>query len=221
MSLLDLSGELILCVASFLRQVDLLNISLTCKHLRHVTEPELFREYNNVRLGCHPFLPFIKKIIERPELAKYVHRVDLKNWESLDIVYPRYDYDPFKGRVLETPRFNPLSELDYNLLTEAAKAAGVIAAIDPYESRCRVLDQYELMCAKKYKFNRPWYKYLLDPSATLDEIPYDRKYCQMLRAGIEVAFVVLILALLPKVRRIFVQGGPQSGTCILCSPDVS
>lgn len=40
--LLGLSTELIVCIATFLDQIDLLNVSLTSKYTRNATERELY-----------------------------------------------------------------------------------------------------------------------------------------------------------------------------------
>src|SRR5215813_11288199 len=74
----DLSTELLLHIASFLSQVDLLNISLTDKHLRGCTEPELYREYTNVRPYGRSFKPFLRRMIERPDLTRHVRRLELR-----------------------------------------------------------------------------------------------------------------------------------------------
>jgi hypothetical protein len=78
-----LSTELILCIASFLGRTDLLSVSVTCKHLREATEPKLYREYINLRLYGSPIIKFVKRILQKPELAKYVMRLDLKDWDTL------------------------------------------------------------------------------------------------------------------------------------------
>jgi hypothetical protein len=139
MSLLDLSPELLLIVATHVRQVDLLNLSLVCKHLNCALEPELYREYNNPRLYVRPILPFIQKLIAHPVLAKHVRKVDLHPWEFIGLVEPfpdeegEPDYDEL--------RTHELSQEDYYLYAQAAKAAGVISAIDPYESSSRLIDK--------------------------------------------------------------------------------
>jgi hypothetical protein len=141
MSLLDLSPELLLLIASQVHQVDLLNVSLVCKHLHCVVEPELYREYSNPRLHVRPFLPFIKKLIARPELAKHVRKVDLHAWDSLDIFEPiPNEQGPGRDRDMEAIREHELSQEDYYLAAEAAKTAGVIGAIDPYEPSSRLID---------------------------------------------------------------------------------
>jgi hypothetical protein len=92
MQLADLIPELLLNVASFLPQVDLLNVSLTCRRLHDVTESELYREYTNPHerlyreyINIHKrqirfkrsIREFVLRLLDRPDLAKYVSRVEL------------------------------------------------------------------------------------------------------------------------------------------------
>jgi hypothetical protein len=52
-------------------------------------------------------------------------------------------------------------------------------------------------------------EHIFDDQIGINEVSYDRKFCQILRAGIEDAQVVLLLALLPNIREIFMRGGPD------------
>jgi hypothetical protein len=54
----------------------------------------------------------------------------------------------------------------------------------------------------------PWYNYSFDDEVGFWETSYDRKFCQLLRAGIEDAQAVLLLALLPNIQVIVLRGGP-------------
>lgn len=210
MSLLNLSTELILLIASHLRQVDLLNISLVCKQLNVMAEPELYREYNNPRLYNRSLWPFIRRLIRRPELAKHVRSVDLFEWEYVDTLEPlefngRIDDDREDFRKLET------QQDDYALATQAAKLVGVIETIDTYAPTSRLLDRYDARVIAENTVNgeAPWYDYMIDDHLTWEVTPYDRKFCQLLHAGVEDAQVVLLLALLPNVQDILMRGGPH------------
>lgn len=139
MSILNLSPELLLLVATQLRQVDLLNVSLVCKQLHFVTEPELYREYSNPRNHTRSFLPFIRKLIERPELTKHVRLVDLHAWDMLDIFSPDLNNEMTLADI-EDMRKNELGPGDYHAMTRAAKLAGVVSTIYPYESSSRLID---------------------------------------------------------------------------------
>ncbi|KAF2798439.1 hypothetical protein K505DRAFT_333455 [Melanomma pulvis-pyrius CBS 109.77] len=90
--LLNLSAELLLHVAAFLPRVDLLNVALTCKQLCYTTKPELYREYINSNLGRSPFVPFLRVLLERTELAKYVQRLDIRQWHTMSILDPDFHH---------------------------------------------------------------------------------------------------------------------------------
>jgi hypothetical protein len=144
MPFLDLSPELLLLVAAQVRQVDLLNLSLVCKHLHDVVVPELYREYSNPRRHARSFLPFIKRMIAHPEYAKQVRRVDLHDWEGLGILDVPFKENGENRRIcFQKLREYELSQEDYYLMTQAAKASGVIDTIDPYEPSSRLFDLVE------------------------------------------------------------------------------
>lgn len=53
-----------------------------------------------------------------------------------------------------------------------------------------------------------WYDNAFDQNLVFSEIGYDRKFCQLLRAGIEDPLVVLLLALVPNIKTIILHGVP-------------
>ena len=77
MRLVDLAPELLLNIAAFLPQVDLLNIAITSKHLRDVTQPELYREYNNDPGSGRSLMLLVMRLVRQPELSKHVRRVNI------------------------------------------------------------------------------------------------------------------------------------------------
>ncbi|KAH8724892.1 hypothetical protein GQ44DRAFT_707980 [Phaeosphaeriaceae sp. PMI808] len=222
LELLDLSVELLICIASHLRQIDLLNISLTCKHLREATECELHREYRNRLLGyTHPVSKFVLRILRQPDLARYFKTVNVKGWDTLGdfnpVFYERIGDIPPQRKEKETEflleRYQP-SKDEYNILTVAAKAAGVINDIFPYEEESCVLKKVAPMLSTDAVAAAPnlFYTYIFDDVLPMDRIPHDRKFCQLLRAGVDDAYAMLLFALLPNVNDIFLRGacGHQS-----------
>jgi len=104
-----LAAELVAHIALFLPQVDLLNLSLTCKTLRQHAESALYREY--VQPHRSPLSSFVGRIVARPDIGeKYVRRVELHSWTTR----------------ISKPRPRVLSRQDYDKFTKAAKAAQVI-----------------------------------------------------------------------------------------------
>jgi hypothetical protein len=90
MSLLDISNDLLLLVASSLRYINLLNVSLVCKRLNSSLGPELYREYSNSRFESHSFLSFIRKSIKHPQVVRYVRSLDLHPWDTFSILSPYF-----------------------------------------------------------------------------------------------------------------------------------
>lgn len=131
MQLVDIFPELLLHIASFLPQSDLLNVSLTCQRLHDVTEPELYREYINPhmvwdRSEGRSIKTFILRLVSRPDLAKYVRRVDLKAWIYLSQLSPEH------GGADDDPT-SDITANEYKVLANAAVAAGVITTISPFK----------------------------------------------------------------------------------------
>jgi hypothetical protein len=204
MLLLTLSTELLLCIASFLLQHELLNVSLTCKHLQSATEPELFREYSNVSRRRRSFLPFLRRIIRQPDLGKHTRKLSLRPWTTLDAIshrdvklngIMRENHD--ERRRLGRFRCTKLTAADYTLLVEAARDNEVIRDILPFKrSTC--------------------YPEVVNKTKSVSTVPptrggthaFDRTFCERLRAGSEDSIVVLLIALLPNVRDIVLDGVP-------------
>ena len=207
--LINLTPELLLCIAAHLRQTDLLNVSLTNSCLRAATEPELYREYINPRLYGRSFVPFLLRLIEHPELVKYVQRLELKGWVTLNM------FDPDMGNHTEEgfDRYRPSepSETEYQLIAQAAKRIGVVASIFPYEACSVVVEQGRGMAVGYIELDRDsaWYEHIFDPELSITDIPYDQKFCQLLRAGVQDAHVVLLVALLHNVREMYIHGAPH------------
>jgi hypothetical protein len=206
--LMNLSSELLLCVASFLPQIDLLNVSLTCTHLRNVTEPELYREYVNPCIYRRSFTPFLRTLLERPELTRYVHRLELKYWSTLDHWNPEYcegRIEEFQEHLQATPQ---PSEIEYDTITQAAKSVGIISSIFPFEQSSSIVRKIWNQVLNGLSSDRVWYEYIYDADIRIEDVPYDQKFCQLLRSGVEDPYVVLMLALLPNIREIFLHAAP-------------
>ncbi|KAL1596980.1 hypothetical protein SLS60_008562 [Paraconiothyrium brasiliense] len=209
MPLLRLSAELILSIAAYVDQVDLLNLSLVCKHLKGVTEPELYREYTNIHLYNRTFPRFLKRIIRSPDLARNVKKVDLSHWETIDVFNPSFlesgnvipDSDQ-KATEFDYARAPEPNEEDYLLYCRAARAAGVITGIAPYETNSRIVDQARPKLSSSPVPDPVWYTHIIKGMS------YDQRFCSMLRAGLEDPVIVLMVALLPNVREMVVRGGP-------------
>jgi hypothetical protein len=204
MSLFALSTELLLCIASSLQRPDLLNLSLTCKLLRSASEPELFRDYSNVsQHGCS-FLPFLKRIICQPNLGKHVRKLHLRSWTTLGMFPGKKSSSNSILRESHRQRDSgsicgtQLSPADCSLLVQAARDTGVIQAVAPVDSStCEPEVVHVNTCTTAV------------PTLLRGPYPFDRMFCERLRAGCEDPLVVLLIALLPNVRDIVLDGVPR------------
>jgi hypothetical protein len=155
------------------------------------------------------FVPFVRRLLERPELGRYVQKVELKCWSTLEILNPwlKIDTEKFDYR----PAAALPSADDYALFTEAARSAGIIQHIWPYEPTSSLIEEARAIHADSHASELEpgmWENYIYDSQIDIDDIPYDRKFCQLLNAGIEDSYVALMLALLPHVRELVIYAAP-------------
>ncbi|KAJ5047754.1 hypothetical protein J3E74DRAFT_295642 [Bipolaris maydis] len=205
MSLLTLSTELLQLMASSLKQQELLNLSLTCKRLRLATEPELFREYSNVSQFRRSFLPFLKRIIHRPELRRHTRKLSLRSWTALNTLQDRGLESNETRNETRNKRHEHISAqgakltaADYILLVQAARDVEVIqedAELDCSTCNSQIVN--ETRCGTATVLPNPNGVHLCN-----------RTFCDQLHAGSEDPLVVLLVALLPNVREITLDGVP-------------
>jgi hypothetical protein len=225
MALLDLSAELLLHISSFLRLQDLLNVSLTIRHLHSVTESELFREYSNTSHHSRSFLPFLRRIIHRSDLCRHVRKLSLRHWTTFQAFstkgcefYSNIHNDSQQRFHFDSLSDNELIQADYLLLTQAARAAKVITEIVSYEQcGCNIMTTESWKLIKTGSPGDASTR-ALAPQLRRSDTSYDRMFCQMLRAGIEDPLVVLLIALLPNVREIFLSGVPGDINALVWRP---
>ncbi|KAE9966399.1 hypothetical protein EG328_008978 [Venturia inaequalis] len=206
--LADLSTELLLHIASFLPQVDLLNISLTSTTLRNATEAELYREWTNILHfdSKRKILPFVRRIIDYPRLARYVQLLETDLWSTLT------DWDPeFESEDIDCV----LSPEDYEYFANAALSANIIASIREYDHKsnivARAVAMVDLVDEEPLHHIRGWSNFLYEPNTYIDQVPFDDKFCQSLQAGIEEPLFLLAFTLLNNLREIRLRGAPHSG----------
>jgi hypothetical protein len=216
MSLLTLSAELLLYIASLLQQKELLNLSLTCKHLQSATESELFREYRNVSRNRRSFLPFLRRIVHHPKLGRYTRKLHLRSWTALDTFSDR---DSESDRVAREScherwevgniRGTKLTAADYTLLVQAARDTKLIQEIVPFDcSTCCLEKVDKTRCVTPIPNPR-------------DAHAFDRIFCERLGAGSEDSLVLLLVALLPNVRDVVLDGVPGDVDALRWQPSHS
>jgi hypothetical protein len=194
MKLPELVPELILDVASYISQADLLNLALTCNRLRDVTEAELYREYNNSREGGRSLKPFILRLLDRPELARHVQYADVRISEPSP--HFRDDFLPEYGRLFQAAVATGIIVKEYPLHLE-----------DELEETGRRLERPRLGNVD----NVLEYLHMGSASrAERRELLSDRDFQTLLLQGEEEAFFVLLLAMLPNIRELEVHGVPHN-----------
>jgi hypothetical protein len=115
-SLHDLPAELIIEILSyFWDKQDFQNVFLVWRMFHRCAEPLLYREYVNTKAYRDqiPFKPFMRRMIERPDLALHVKRIELRPWAVRYQIHV-LGYKP------------PISTEDICLFINAAQKAGII-----------------------------------------------------------------------------------------------
>jgi hypothetical protein len=101
---------------------------------------------------------------------------------------------------------------EYRRFTAAAMEAGVIEIILPYETEHNIWSNL-MGIAKEAEIGgigvlRKWYQHIYDQSVSINDVPYDTQFCKLLRAGLDEAYVALLMALLPNIRELDLYGTP-------------
>lgn len=232
--LTDLSVELIISIASDLSQLDLLNVALVCKRLQAATESELYREYHPLCFHRRGVTSLMRALIQKPIRISYVKSLELPEWESLEpdkridgetsplqrdadikdmLIYTSriWEYDPARFERDDTSRE------DYDLITGAALEARLIDKSDPYTKQL-VLYRRSIQRSKYVPEDSPCRRNVSDEPflylhyfsiGRLEDMPFSSRFCVMLRAGVDDAYVVLLIGLLKKLRRLVLNAVPS------------
>ncbi|KAJ4356373.1 uncharacterized protein N0V89_004406 [Didymosphaeria variabile] len=212
MSLAQLSTEVQLLIAINLSQLDLLNVSLTSKRLHAATEPALYQEYHPPSLRRRSLSLFIKALLKEPKRLHYVHSLRLPEWEILDAQNEENRFEPeavqeeamSEGKKLYhsmTVEWDPnrkpgqdLNQYDYELLTGAAAATGLVKNTVPYANG-GVLELRSV--EKSYDcYHSTLYYWYYFATTELESLPLDDKICHLLRAGVDDAYIMTLEELL-------------------------
>tara|TARA_R110002003_G_scaffold232_12_gene16818 strand:- start:1302 stop:2891 length:1590 start_codon:yes stop_codon:yes gene_type:complete len=150
--------------------------------------------------------------------------VNIKGWDTLDSFDPEYhERAPQfnmtrEEKELSFTEFNapePNAE-EYLLLVQAAKSAGVIKTSFPYEPESSIVKKAKPMLSSDAAATFPnmFYTYVFDDAISMGNLPYDRRFCQLLRAGIDDAYAMLLFAILPNVDDVFLRGVQSDPTAL-------
>ncbi|KAF2630998.1 hypothetical protein BU25DRAFT_418649 [Macroventuria anomochaeta] len=152
--------------------------------------------YNNLKLKGLPLAEFVIRILRKPKLAKNIKRLEVKDWDTLSSLGPDNferrespeNYDHSGMSVMDDKvtgfddqrtrnRVSEPTEEEYILCAKAARPAGIIKDKSSHEAKSFIIRKSDQCC---------------QPISQ-----YDRKFCQLLQAGMEDAYAVLLLALSP------------------------
>jgi hypothetical protein len=196
-SLTTIPTELLDEVASYLPHSSLLALALTSKKTNVSAIDTLYETYlNRTPPAKAPFYLFLRTICERPDLAAKVKKVDIRGWRSEHEVVKGAAWrglveDRASDRIERNgPSFSSTEQVvrgssteRFKLFTKAAVRAGLIT--EPASLSVPAL-----------KSSVVWY-------TTLKE---DCDFLRLLGRGVEDAQVVLMLALLPNMGRLYIDG---------------
>ncbi|KAI1516780.1 hypothetical protein Ptr86124_003717 [Pyrenophora tritici-repentis] len=196
-NLLSMPTEVLDEIATLLPRPALHALALTSKKTYNSAVDMLYKTYlNRTKPAKAPFYLFLRTLCERPDLAAKVKRVDIRGWRSEYEVVTRAawrgvrEVRPTDHVERSGPSFSSTEKAvrgsssdRLKLFSGAALKAGVIA--EPAPPTVLAL-----------KSSVVWYSTLRD----------DDDFNRLLVRGVEDAHVVLMLALLPNLNDLFVDG---------------
>ncbi|KAF3044477.1 hypothetical protein E8E11_000738 [Didymella keratinophila] len=103
---------------------------------------------------------------------------------------------------------------EYEMYTAAAKAAGLIIEVVPYGATSHIVDMARRMRRENMDSEKQWYDLLFGDETSFSKIPYDKRFCLILRAGLDDALVVLMVAMLPNVSEIYLDSTPADAIAL-------
>jgi len=191
-SLTTLPNELLDAVANYLDKPSLCELALACKGTTRSSTDALYKEYvNHDPPSKAPFALFLGTICKRPDLAAKVKEVDIRGCRS---EFEVATGAPWKGLVINknqkaakkqggSSQKSPPVSVTFTLFVEAAVEAKLIAKRESYP-------------VPALKTNAKWYT----------TMKAERDFIRLLGHGVEDAHVLLMLALLPNIRVLRIDG---------------
>ncbi|KAJ4379545.1 hypothetical protein N0V86_004726 [Didymella sp. IMI 355093] len=100
------------------------------------------------------------------------------------------------------------------MYTAAAKTSGLIAEVVPYSKTSQIVEAARPMRLDDLDPEKRWYDLLFGDETSFRSTTYDKRFCHILRAGIDNPLVVLIVVMLPNVSDICLDGAPANVTAL-------
>jgi len=192
----SLPTELLSDIASFLSSHDLFRVALVSRKWRDIAEPHLYHTYRSPSMSSArrrdgrpsgpPFRLFLRRLIEQPDFAVNVRRLDLQRWSTLFNI--------------QIPGFLPPnpSQEDLQAALTAAKACKLVSEDASLDLG---LKEGEVLFPKLLGFSGA----AIDPT---DGKPWQEKWLRQLHAGLDDPLVILMVALLHRVEEIRIDENP-------------
>jgi hypothetical protein len=190
--LIQLPNELLDAIATPLDKPSLCSFALTCRKTHPAAIDALYKDYRNPAPPSKaPFTPFLRTICERPDLAAKVKNINIRGWNAECEVATGRAWRGLTQKNAEDAKghvgvYKPtrISET-LNLFVGAAVKAGLIARRESWPT---LLLKTDVRCYTTMKA--------------------ERDFVRLLTHGLEDAHALLLLALLPHVEFVRIDGLP-------------
>ncbi|KAF2103872.1 hypothetical protein NA57DRAFT_70081 [Rhizodiscina lignyota] len=107
----SLPAELLVEIVDFINEVSsFATLAATCKTFNRIATPFLYASYTNVRGNTtgrfllssrYSFKPFVRTVLERPDLAALCKEVDIRHWSTLSLIGSNvWEPEPISGEEL-------------------------------------------------------------------------------------------------------------------------
>jgi hypothetical protein len=193
-----LPSEILTLIAADLARPDLLNLCFVSKLWHEISEPLLWRRFTFARadsfdFSWRPSAPrqlfdsLIRRLIDQPERAEWIRRLDLRSWSTL-LDHEDNDYEPSRLTQRDFLDFFDLAK-QLHIISENASASFYIDHPDK-----AIHDQYH----RDY-----------NPEPNDGNCPEDRDWVNLLHAGYEEPLVMVLVALLPRLEVLQIRWVPR------------
>jgi hypothetical protein len=100
-----------------------------------------------------------------------------------------------------------LDRTEHEFSVDAARGAKLLSKVLPYEKESGLLGRIHGLMSKfdRHDNGEAWCEHVYDEEQAIDNVSFDVKFCQILRAGLKDSQLVLLLALLPNLKEIVLR----------------
>ncbi|KZM28811.1 uncharacterized protein EKO05_0008544 [Ascochyta rabiei] len=198
LDLLYLPIELLDAIVALLDQLSHSALALTCKATNPSASKALYATYTNRDAPLKaPFHLFLRTLCERPELAAMVKGLDIRGWRSeFEVATGAPWQGVTKPREEDKSRTQRSGPLFVSISRPAEKVSQSFKLFEETAVRVGLMSPDEI-------FSTPALKKTVIVGTTLKK---REDFAQLLKHSAEDAQVVLMLALLPNIARLYIDG---------------